>query len=308
MVFVFMTATGHRIAVRAANREQAAALATQFLTKANASATDLSGLAFVGEGLPQDFGSRPGDSSVGFDFRPVPLAAGQPPGGDGGSSDRPVSDSTRAAGETPGPLTTESVPGDSFPVAPPSSGLPTLGPGDDIRPAIGADVTAFPFQSFANALSRRGLNTEGVLGSTLSSQFTPLDLARDIGEFTGSVASTGDEPGSLENFFGSNLGGSASGLARQVFGDLRSGAAAPGLDPEQNLRLNALREPDLATPGGVTAANEVFDLARAAARNRFGSSADLLGSNAQLQRQFARRLAQGQQPDFLQFAAQAFGL
>ena len=176
----------------------------------------------------------------------------------------------------------------------------------DIRNQTGQDIQAFPFASYANAVARRGLDTNGVLGSSISQAYNPLASVQQFGALTGTTSPIGNDPGSLEAYYNNNLG-SQGRLAQETFNALRAGQVGSGFSPEA---LNPYLRPDIATSEGRGNATDVLDLARAAAVQRYGAltASQLLPSNERLLEGFQRPLAQGQQPDFLQYASSRFGV
>ncbi len=187
----------------------------------------------------------------------------------------------------------------------PASDLP-----ESAQPGFAAgEDPGFDFGSFANALTARGFNPEGVFGGTFRQAFNPLVAARDVGTLTGGLPPIGSAPGSLQNFFGSNLG-SQRQLATNVFNDLINrrdeiGGTALGAN---------FVNPTLGTQEGDNAFNAVRNLARQAAIGRFGGFANqFLPSNTGFDRRFEQLLAAspgtpGTIPDLLEFAQSQFGL
>lgn len=194
-------------------------------------------------------------------------------------------DAARTGGTSPADVPVEERPGSQR-------------PGGD----IGVDIQDFPFASFANALQARGFDPDGVLGGTFRQGFDRLFPARNIGTAIGTIAPIGETPGASQAFFENNLQNQAT-LSSQVFDDLlrRTGQG----------QFEQFANPNLATQQGRNAFNDVRDLARAAAGNRFGSfiANRFLPSDTQFSEQFNRQLAGspgGTQPSFLDFVNRAF--
>ena len=162
--------------------------------------------------------------------------------------------------------------------------------------------------AFYNALQNRGLNPEGVLGSTFRGQaglfnnLQNIEQALDAGrDSTNKQFFSGSGPTATQDAFERSLGqGNMQGRFANLLSQIETKRNDPRLaslltgDPNENEeQFNALR-----------------DLVRNSVATRIGAQgARMLGSDARFRREFDRRAVDTgeQKPDFLTFAKSFFG-